>query len=82
MQSFIGKQSDGIKCDISKELNRQSTETSKKSRIYLSGKLDEKIEDDIIEIVKCEGINNTRNRYEDKEINDYLNSQDQHQRLL
>ncbi len=67
---------------ISKELNRLSTETSNKSRIYLTGKLNTKIDDDIIEIVKCEGIYNTRNRYEDKEINDYLNSQDQQAKLL
>jgi hypothetical protein len=64
------------------ELNRQSTETANKSRIYLSGKLDGDIEDDVVEIVKCEGIYNTRNRYEDKEINDYLNSQDQQAKLL
>ena len=34
------------------------------------------------EIVKNEGIYNTRNRYVDKEINDYLNSQDQEAKRL
>lgn len=54
-----------------------STENANKTRIYLVGKLDNSIENDITEIVKCEEIYSTRNRYDDKEINDYLKSQDQ-----
>jgi len=62
------------------ELRRNSTERSNGSRIYLLGKLDKSIEDEIIEIVKCEEISNRR--VEDKEINDYLNSQKQQAQTL
>src|SRR5690606_31816670 len=57
------------------ELLKNSTDRVLSSRIYLTGKIEKDIVNDIIEIVKCEVIYNTRNRYEDKEINDYLNSQ-------
>ena len=59
------------------ELIRSSTDKSASSRIFLIGKTEKDIVNDIIEIVKNEGIYNTRNLYTDKEINDYLNSQDQ-----
>ena len=59
------------------ELLRVSTENTKKSRLYQIGKIEKNIDNDIIEIVKCESIYNTRNSYDNKEINDYLNSQDQ-----
>jgi len=54
-----------------------STETANKNNFYLIG-----IEEDdwipmIQEIHKCETIYGTRNRYNDKEINDYLNGQQQ-----
>jgi hypothetical protein len=64
------------------EISRASTEASNKSRLYQIGKLEKNIDNDIIEIVKCEGIYNTRNRYDNKEINDYLNSQDQRAKEL
>lgn len=64
------------------DLTRISTEATNSSRIYLAGKIEKDIENDIIEIVKNENIFNTRNRYEDKEINDYLNSQDQEAKRL
>ncbi|WP_166386804.1 BREX system P-loop protein BrxC [Polaribacter sp. 11A2H] len=57
------------------ELTRNSTEATNQSRFYLLGKLAKDIEDDIIEIVKCEEISNKR--LTDKEINDYLNGQKQ-----
>lgn len=62
------------------ELIRNSTEKVSESRMYLLGKLSEQIEDDIIEIVKCDEISNRR--VEDKEINDYLNSQKQQSQAL
>lgn len=64
------------------ELLRISTEMSTSSRIYLTGKIEKEIVNNIIDIVKCEGIYNTRNRYDDKEINDYLNSQNQEAKRL
>jgi hypothetical protein len=64
------------------ELTKNSTEKSVSSRIYLAGKIEKDITNDIIAIVKNEGIYNTRNRYDDKEINDYLNSQDQEAKRL
>ncbi len=64
------------------ELSLLSTERINGSRIYLTGKLEDKLDDDLIEIVKCEGIFGTRNRYSDKEIIDYLNSQGQQANIL
>lgn len=58
-----------------KELTRMSTESLNSSRYYLIGKLERDLEDDIIEIVKCEEI--ATKRLEDKEVNDYLNGQKQ-----
>lgn len=58
------------------EFTRQSTESNNQSRFYLLGKLGKDIEDEIIEIVKCEEISNKR-IIDDKEINDYLNGQKQ-----
>jgi hypothetical protein len=64
------------------ELAKNSTDKTVSSRIYLTGKIEKDISNDIIQIVKNEGIYNTRNRYDDKEINDYLNSQDQEAKRL
>ncbi len=64
------------------ELIKNSTDKTVTSRIYLTGKTEKDIANNIIEIVKNEGIYNTRNRYDDKEINDYLNSQDQEAKRL
>ncbi|MEZ5044073.1 MAG: BREX system P-loop protein BrxC [Saprospiraceae bacterium] len=64
------------------EISRASTEITNRSRLYQIGKLEQNIDNDLIEIVKCEGIYSTRNRYDDKESNDYLNSQDQRAKEL
>jgi hypothetical protein len=64
------------------DLAKVSTDKNYSSRIYLTGKVEKDIYSDIVEIVKYEGIYNTRNRYEDKEINDYLSSQDQEAKKL
>lgn len=64
------------------ELTKNSTDKAVNSRIYLTGKIEKDIANDIVDIVKNEGIYNTRNRYNDKEINDYLNSQDQEAKRL
>lgn len=64
------------------DLTKSSTEDKASSRIFLIGKIEKDIANGIIEIVKNEGIYNTRNKYDDKEINDYLNSQDQEARRL
>ncbi|MFC5191889.1 BREX system P-loop protein BrxC [Algoriphagus aquatilis] len=67
---------------VLEDLLKSSTDKSQSSRFFLLGKMEKDITNEIIEIVKCEGIYNTRNRYEDKEINDYLNSQDQEAKRL
>lgn len=54
-----------------------STESAHKNRIYLIGKLDEDVEKDVAEIVRCEELYTYRHKYDNKEIIDYLNSQDQ-----
>jgi hypothetical protein len=64
------------------ELTKSSTDKAVNSRFYLAGIIEKDIANSIIEIVKNEGIYNTKNRYEDKEINDYLNSQDQEAKRL
>lgn len=64
------------------DLVKLSTEKEKSSTIYLTGNIEKDIESDIIDIVKNEEIYNTRNRYVDKEISDYLNSQDQEAKKL
>jgi len=64
------------------ELTKRSTDKTASSRIYLIGKIEKDINNDINEIVLNEGIYNTRNRYDDTEINDYLNSQDQEAKRL
>lgn len=64
------------------DLIKNSTDNTVSSRIYLTGKIEKAIDNDIINIVKNEGIFNTRNMYDDKEINDYLNSQDQEAKRL
>jgi adenosyl cobinamide kinase/adenosyl cobinamide phosphate guanylyltransferase len=64
------------------ELSKYSTDKTEISRIFLIGKVVKDIESDIVDIVKNEGIYNTKNRYDDKEINDYLNSQDQEAKRL
>ena len=67
---------------ISKELLRESTEKDKSTRIYILGSIESDIDSDIIEIVKNEQIYNSRKNYNDKEINDYLNSQNQQAQQL
>ena len=64
------------------ELTKSSTDKMTSSRIFLVGRIEKNIANDIIEIVKNESIYNTRNKYDDKEINDYLNSQDQEAKRL
>jgi hypothetical protein len=58
------------------ELTRISTESNNQSRYYLLGKLSKDLEEDVIEVAKCEEISNRRIT-DDKEINDYLNGQKQ-----
>lgn len=64
------------------EILKTSTDKTLSSRVYLLGKMEKDVTNEIIEIVKCEGIYNTRNRYDDKEIEDYLKSQDQEAKRL
>lgn len=63
------------------ELTKDSTESTNQSKFYLIGKLAKNVEDDVIEIVKCEEISNKR-ILDDKEINDYLNGQKQAAQVL
>jgi hypothetical protein len=57
------------------ELKIKSTETGNSSKIYFLGQLDTKLDADLEEIVRCVEISSRRNKYTDKEIIDYLNSQ-------
>jgi len=63
-------------------IKHSSTEKINENRIYFLGIIDDPMEKTLDEIVRCEGIYGTRNRYDDKEINDYLRSQfDEAERL-
>lgn len=57
------------------DLKQKSTDKLNTSRIYFLGVLDEDLDKAVEEIVRCEEIGGTKNRYDDKEIHEYLNSQ-------
>lgn len=57
------------------ELKIKSTEGGNSSKIYFLGQLDTKLDADLEEIVRCVEISSRKNKYTDKEIIDYLNSQ-------
>jgi len=57
------------------ELKHLSTEKGHEDKMLFVGVLDKDIDAILEEIVRCEGIYGTRNRYNDKEITDYLTSQ-------
>lgn len=57
------------------ELRTSSTEKTNENKIYFLGQLDDGIDKLLEEIVRCEKISNTKAKYGDKEILDYLNSQ-------
>jgi hypothetical protein len=57
------------------ELRSLSTEKSNENKMYVVGQLDNNVDKTLEEIVRCEKIYGTINKYTDKEIIDYLNSQ-------
>ncbi len=57
------------------ELRSLSTENINGNKLYFIGQLDDGIDKQLEEIVRCEKIYGTRGKYSDKEIGDYLNSQ-------
>jgi hypothetical protein len=57
------------------ELKLLSTENQNKNKMYLLGQLDSSLDRMLEEIVKCLEISSKKNKYTDKEITDYLNSQ-------
>ena len=61
--------------DRLEELKQKSTETQNENKIYFLGQLDLNIEPTLEEIVRCVEISSRKNKYTDKEIIDYLNSQ-------
>lgn len=61
--------------DKLEELKQKSTESQNENKIYLLGQLDANIDPTLEEIVRCVEISSRKNRYTDKEIIDYLNSQ-------
>lgn len=61
--------------DMLEELKQKSTETQNQNKIYFLGQLDVNIDPILEEIVRCLEISSKKNRYTDKEIIDYLNSQ-------
>lgn len=63
-------------------LKHRSTEKLNESRIFCLGILDEDLDKAPEEIVRCEEIAEQKTKYEDKEILDYLNSQQQEAQIL
>ena len=61
--------------DKLEELKQKSTELQNENKIYFLGQLDANIDLNLEEIVRCVEISSRKNRYTDKEIIDYLNSQ-------
>ena len=57
------------------ELKQKSMENQNSSRNYFLGLLDDVLEKTLEEIVRCEELASWKNRNDDKEILDYLNSQ-------
>ena len=57
------------------EIKATSTEKANENKMFFIGQLEDGVDVLLEEIVRCEGIYGTRNRYSDKEILDYLNSQ-------
>ncbi|WP_373707968.1 BREX system P-loop protein BrxC [Kaistella sp.] len=64
------------------DLIKSSTDSIANSRMFLIGKNDKNLDNKLIDIVKNEMIYGTRTRHSDKEIIDYLNSQDQEAKRL
>jgi hypothetical protein len=64
------------------ELKQRSMENQNASRNYFLGLLDDVLEKTLEEIVRCEELASWKNRYDDKEILDYLNSQFQEAQTL
>lgn len=61
--------------DKLEELKQKSTEAQNENKIYFLGQLDANIDSTLEEIVRCVEISSRKNRYTDREIIDYLNSQ-------
>lgn len=57
------------------ELKSLSTEKINENKLYFIGQLEDGIDKQLEEIVRCERIYGTKSKYTDKEIGDYLNSQ-------
>ncbi|MBK7566196.1 MAG: BREX system P-loop protein BrxC [Bacteroidetes bacterium] len=57
------------------ELKIKSTEAGNSSKIYFLGQFDANLDATLEEIVRCVEISSRKNKYTDKEIIDYLNSQ-------
>jgi len=64
------------------ELKQKSMEPLNASRNYSVGLLDEILDKTLEEIVRCEEVASWKNKYDDKEILDYLNSQFQDAQIL
>ena len=64
------------------ELKQRSMENQNASRNYFLGLLDDVLEKTLEEIVRCEELASWKNKYDDKEILDYLNSQFQEAQTL
>lgn len=64
------------------ELKQKSMENQNANRNYFLGLLDDVLEKTLEEIVRCEELASWKNRYDDKEILDYLNSQFQEAQTL
>lgn len=61
--------------DKLEDLKQKSTESQNENKIYFLGQLDVNIDPTLEDIVRCVEISSRKNRYTDKEIIDYLNSQ-------
>jgi hypothetical protein len=63
-------------------LKYKSTEPQNSSRIFLIGLIEEIYDNILEEIVRCEEVASWKNKYDDKEILDYINSQYQEAQKL
>jgi len=64
------------------ELKLKSTDSLNTNKMYFLGQLDSKLDATLEEIVRCVEISSRKNKYTDKEIIDYLNSQYQEAETL
>jgi hypothetical protein len=82
IQSEVHFVQDTSYTDMLEKLKLKSTEPLNENKMYFLGQMDQNPEKTLEEIVRCVDIASRKNRYQDKEILDYLNSQYQESETL